>query len=76
LVNRKLKGKIIEEGYTQESLAAKIGVSRNTLSSKINGRFPFNTVEIEQICQVLHIYDRAELVDIFFQASQWDEQRL
>lgn len=71
MVNKKLKGKIIAEGYTQESLAAKIGVSRNTLSSKINGRFPFNTVEIEQICKVLHIYDGAEKADIFLtQASQ------
>ena len=43
----KLKGKIAEAGYSQRSLAAELGMSKNTLNSKVNGKIPFNTDEIE-----------------------------
>lgn len=65
MANNKLKGKIVEAGYSQRSLAAAIGMSKNTLNSKINGKKPFNTVEIERICEKLGIYDGAEKAHIF-----------
>lgn len=61
----KLKGKIVEAGYTQRSLALEIGMSKNTLNSKVNGKIPFNTVEIEAICMKLGITDPAEKALIF-----------
>ncbi len=63
--NRKLKGKIAEAGYSQRSLAAELGMSKNTLNSKINGKIPFNTLEIERICEKLGIVDGNEKAAIF-----------
>lgn len=63
--NNKLKGKIMEAGYSQRSLAAELGMSKNTLNAKVNGKVPFNTVEIERLCDKLGIYDGAEKASIF-----------
>ena len=65
MVGNKLKGKIAEAGYSQRSLAAELGISKNTLNSKINGKTPFNTAEIELICKKLGIHDASEKVAIF-----------
>ena len=40
-------------------------MSKNTLNSKVNGKIPFNTVEIERICEKLGIHDGAEKASIF-----------
>ena len=56
----KLLGRIRECGFTQEQLAKAIGVSKATLSSKLNNQFFFTTKEIYCICKVLSI----ELKDI------------
>lgn len=61
----KLKGKIAEAGFSQRSLAEALGMSKNTLNAKVNGKVPFNTVEIEQICKVLGIRDVTEKATIF-----------
>ena len=63
--SNKLKGKIVEAGYSQRSLAAELGMSKNTLNSKVNGKIPFNTNEIEEICKKLGIHDNAEKAAIF-----------
>lgn len=65
LASNKLKGKIAEAGYSQRSLAAELGMSKNTLNSKVNGKIPFNTNEIEKICDKLGIHDGAEKAAIF-----------
>lgn len=61
----KLKGKILEAGYTQRTLADPMGMSKNTLNGKINGRIPFNTLEINRLCEILGISDDSEKVHIF-----------
>lgn len=63
--SNKLKGKIVEAGYSQRSLAKELGMSKNTLNSKVNGKIPFNTVEIQQICDKLGIRDGSEKASIF-----------
>ena len=63
--SNKLKGKIAEAGYSQRSLAKEIGMSKNTLNSKVNGKIPFNTVEIEAICDKLGIKNPVEKASIF-----------
>ncbi len=65
MLRNKLKGKIVEAGYTQRSLAKEIGMSKNTLNSKVNGKIPFNTDEIERICVTLCIVDPMEKASIF-----------
>lgn len=51
----KLLGRIRECGLTQEQLAKAIGKNKSTVSTKLNGRYPFTTKEIDDICKVLNI---------------------
>lgn len=51
----KLLGKIRECRITQEQLATAIKKNKSTLSAKLNGRTPFTTDEIDNICRVLDI---------------------
>lgn len=67
MANNKLKGKIAEAGYSQRSLAVELGMSKNTLNAKVNGKVPFNTVEIERLCAKLGIYDGSEKAAIFLE---------
>lgn len=70
----KLKAKIVEMGFSQTSLAPKVGMSKNTLNAKVNGRIPFNTDEIMRMCTVLNIVDNVEKSVIFLGGSsqKWD----
>lgn len=61
----KLKGRMVEAGYTQRTLAIATKMSENTLSSKLNARRPFNTDEVLVICELLHITDPVEKAQIF-----------
>lgn len=72
--SKKLKGRIAAAGYSQKSLAVRLGMSHSTLNRKVNGIVPLNTVEIEELCQILMIRDGAERAAIFLgKASQkWD----
>jgi len=66
-----LLGKMVVNGHNQASLAEILGVSKNTMSAKINGKRPFNTDEILNICKVLKITNNYEKIDIFLpQTSQ------
>lgn len=67
LANNKLKGKIAEMGYSQRALAEKLGMSKNTLNAKVNGKVPFNTVEVAKICEILDIHNGSEKAAIFLQ---------
>lgn len=60
-----LRGAIARAGMTQEKLAEAIGISGNTLSAKILGRYFFDTDEIDKICDVLSITDNLEKANIF-----------
>ena len=51
----KLLGKMKERGFTQEGLAAEIGVNEGTLSSKLNSKYAFKQNEMDAICRVLDI---------------------
>lgn len=62
-----LRGKMVAAGYNQRTLAAELNMSKNTLSSKISGKKPFNTDEIVRVCDLLSIDDNAEKAYIFLQ---------
>lgn len=61
----RLKGLMVSFGYTQVTLAEKIGISKNALNLKINNNGVFDTNEIEKICEVLDITTDKDKVDIF-----------
>lgn len=58
-----LKGKMVEKGFTQESLAKAVGISTNSMSRKLLGERQFRLGEVVRICEVLEIDDPR---DIFF----------
>ena len=51
----KLLGRIKECGYTQEELAEKIGITKATMSLKLNNKAFFTQPEIEKIRKILSI---------------------
>lgn len=65
LDKRRLMSAIVGKGMTQKKLAEQIGMSKNTINSKINGRGKFDTEEIDKICEVLNIESDKEKVLIF-----------
>lgn len=60
-----LKAAIVREGFTQGEFAKKIGVSTNTLTSRMSGQTPFNVDEIDKICEVLKLDNYEEVCAIF-----------
>lgn len=61
----KLKAAITEAGYTQATLAKKLDISPNTLSSKVIGKTKFDIDEATKICHLLGIEDGATKAAIF-----------
>ena len=55
---RKIKARIVELGLTQRDVAEYMGVSRQTLTDKLNGKKDFKLSEIEAICRKLEIEDK------------------
>lgn len=64
-----LRGRMSEKGYSQRQLANKIGISENTLSSRMCLHTPLNTEEIENICNVLDIIEPDDKINIFLGVS-------
>ncbi len=60
-----LKAAIVKEGFTQGEFAKKIGISTNTLTSRMSGQTPFNVDEIDKACEVLHLDNCEEICAIF-----------
>ena len=60
-----LKGAMASKGFTQGNVAELIGMSENTLSSRMNGTSFFNTDEIDELCKVLDITDNNLKAAIF-----------
>lgn len=61
----KLKGRIVEKGYTLASFSEAVNISRPCLRKRINGQVDFKTSEIERVCSTLDI-SRSEMADYFF----------
>lgn len=60
-----LRGEIVMNGFTMKEVAKQTGMSRNSLSNKINGRYEFNADEVIKLCDLLGIVDPARKVEIF-----------
>lgn len=60
-----LKAAIVRAGFTQGEFAQKIGISQNTLYSRMNGETSFSIDEVDKTKRILSI-DNSELLAIFF----------
>lgn len=60
-----LKAWLTKTEVKQEELADLLGVTRNTVSRKINGSVKVTTDEAKKICDYLGIYDLDERAKIF-----------
>lgn len=70
MVNKRLlMSEMVLNGYNQRSLAEEIGMSKNTMNLKINGKKPFDTEEVSLICDALHICSGAKKAEIFLHNS-------
>lgn len=56
----KLKGKIVENGFSISSYANVLGINRNALSAKLNNKSPFDIEQVKIMQQTLNINDIEE----------------
>lgn len=56
---------LIRKGMTQNELAKRLGMTKNTLSNKVNGHTSIYTSEAKKICEILEITDLEERANIF-----------
>lgn len=61
----KLKGAMVQAGFSQITLAKRLGMSKNTLNAKLNGRAKITTDEAKNMCDILDIKTESEKVNIF-----------
>lgn len=61
----KLLGKMAEVDITQRDLAKAIGMSENTMTSRIKGTTDFKANEIVAICKVCGISSADQIAEIF-----------
>lgn len=63
---KKLKGKLIEKGYTYENIASELGISKTTFAYKINGKGCFLITEASKLKELLNLTER-ESIEIFLE---------
>ncbi len=51
----RLKGEIVGAGYNIKTVAEKLGMTRMTLSNKVNGRTDFTRHEMKALAQLLGV---------------------
>lgn len=61
----KLKGAMVRAGFSQISLAKELGMSKNTLNAKLNGKAKISTDEAKNMCEILCIDTEREKCEIF-----------
>ena len=60
-----LRSRLALMEMSQTELAKRLGISKNTMTSRLNGRSFFTLKEVERICKILQIEDPAEKQRIF-----------
>lgn len=60
----KLLGRIKECGYTQETLAKRIGIAESSMCLKLNNKADFKKIEVFLICEALEI--KSEEIGVYF----------
>lgn len=66
----KLKGRIVEKGFSLGQFSERLGMASNTLRRKLNSEKPFTTDEVEKVMKLLDI-SRSDIVDYFFAHDEY-----
>ena len=67
MLNRKmLEDRIQQKGLKKSYIAERLGISRATLSSMLNGKTEFRLSHVRTLCKLLDIRDEETLLAIFF----------
>lgn len=61
----KLRGRFHSCGFRDQEIADAIGVGRDTMSKRMNGKQPWTSAEITAVCQALDI-PQGEIGELFF----------
>lgn len=69
MINKKeFRSAMVLKGYSYRTLAAALGVTKDTICNKVNGRSSFTTDEAVEICNLLEIVDPEKKSKIFLQS--------
>lgn len=60
----KLRGKIVERGFSQQELAQSIGIDRSTFYRKMKNNGDFSIGEVAEIAKVMQLSNE-EAIEIF-----------
>lgn len=70
--SRRLKERMIEHGFTCETIAQKLGISTTAMRNKLYGRSEFTQSEIGKLSAVLMMMDK-DIREIFFDEDEEEE---
>ncbi len=62
----KLRALLIENNLTNEDIAKKLGISKQSFSMKINNKREFKTSEIYKLSRFLNLSNSSDIMSIFF----------
>lgn len=62
----KLRALLIENNLTNEDVAKKLGISKQSFSMKINNKREFKTSEIYKLSCFLNLSNSSDIMSIFF----------
>ncbi len=62
----KLRALLIENNLTNEDIAKKLGISKQSFSMKINNKREFKASEINKLSLLLNLSNSADVISIFF----------
>lgn len=68
-----LKAAIVRAGFTQGEFAQKIGISQNTLYTRMSGETSFNIDEVDKARKILDM-DNSEILAIFFDGNSLNRE--
>ncbi len=73
--SRALKSAMVAAGYNQSQMAKELGISLNSLCSKINNRSKFSIDEAIKICDILKINNNEDKVLIFLSTTSQNRDK-
>ena len=62
----KLRALLVENNLTNEDIAKKLGISKQSFSMKINNKREFKVSEINKLSLLLNLSNSCDVITIFF----------